>query len=212
MKKRLDFWENEVQKALKHVNKGEFGLVSLIGSKNPTHDIDLVTLPSPKTTNSQFYDQNHQLIQTLQYNLMGKGLRIIPFPNMESQHEIVYLSDVDGQKVPLHNLAYLDAESFRRFNPKGFKESVEHVIPIYGSLDVLSELPEANYDPLTWTLIGSDRTLDNLPEDLFNQKMKHILDYVSKHGFGEKLPSKINLSPKEVHKLTLNFIKAFERN
>lgn len=191
---------NVLYKEIQNYNeKDAFGLVGVFGTKEIGHDIDVMFYPSDDRPKGEFIIAQTELLDRAKERLQKDYKSdLVPFPMLELQDEVEYLSQRQPNQVFLHDLIFADFASLSERVPF-FEKIIQSpsLQVLHGSIDSLAQSHKSNQDFYYFTLVNSNVTLSNYPIDLLSRKMKHITGYVQKHTIGKKEDTKAILTREE---------------
>lgn len=188
-------------------NRDRLGLVGVFGSIEIGHDIDVMFYPSPKYTKGQFVEAQMEVLSRVKERLKKDYKSdLIPFPMLELQDEVEFISQRKPGEVFLHNLIFSDYKSLKERVPFIDKIISENLEVIHGDKKALENDCSDPLDYYYFTLLNNQVLLSNYPKELLSKKMKHIIGYVRKHALGEQGRSNAVLTQAECKKAYLDTI------
>lgn len=186
-KKGKDFVRNLGNYLANHPSKTAYGFVGVFGTKELGHDIDLLFYPSGNKPIGEYIITHLNFLKEIKEKLKSDGSDLIPFPMLELQDEVEYLSKRKPNEVFLHNLIFTDTTHIKERTP--FLETIiqKHCETIHGDKKELEKRHSTKNDFYYFTLINSMIQLSNYPLELLNKKNKHMCSYVNKHALDNQL-------------------------
>jgi hypothetical protein len=167
-------------------NIDKFGFLGLIGSINPSHDIDILSLRNPDYSRAEFIKANIELLKQFKLAQIRKGKDVIPFPTEYLQQIVAHVANKKSGDIMLHNLVYLDSPSFDRLNPDKFKEIIEKQIYVmHGDFKILNHpamQTEHNMNNPYIQALNFQLILSNLPADLRTKHTKFAIKQITKNS------------------------------
>ena len=168
--------------------KSAYGLVSVFGSQEIGHDLDLLFYPSGDRKPGEYIKTHLNFLARIKHKLRGKNSDLIPFPMLEMQDEIEYLSKRKQGDIFLHNLIFTDYNHITERVPfLGEVINSPQCETIFGNPENLRKAHSTKLDYYYFTLINTLVQLSNYPPELLTKKNNHICGYVQKYALG-KIP------------------------
>jgi len=179
----------------RYEERDAYGLVGVFGTKEIGHDIDVLFYPSGDRKKGAFVNAHIELLRRVKERLRKDySSDLVPFPMLELQDEVEYISGRTSNQVFLHNLVFADYQGAVERVP--FLDNLVNsnmFEAIHGSTEALNQSHTSPLDFYYFTLINSLILLSNYPLELLSKKVAHLRRWTLQYaaGINEKKPSKI---------------------
>ena len=168
--------------------RSAYGLVGVFGSRELNHDLDLIFYPSGDRPVGEYLIAHIEFLRRIKSILGDHDSDLIPFPMLEVQDEVEYLSGRTPDDIFLHNLIFTDfAHISQRVPFLGDIINSRLFETVHGNVTALEKGHSTSQDYYFFTLVNSLEVLSNYPPELLAKKQRHILGYIAKHTKGRFL-------------------------
>lgn len=170
-----------------HLSRDAYGFVGVFGTRELGHDIDLLFYPSGDRPIGEYLIAHMNFLKDIKEQLKYQGSDLIPFPMLELQDEVEYLSQRKLSEVFLHNLIFTDMRHVNERVPF-LKELIDYKCEtVHGTKESFENSYSTDKDFYYFTLVNSLVHLSNYPDELLSKKNKHLCSYVNKYALENQL-------------------------